>query len=226
MLFSQLNNHRIFKRMHRLVWASAGRTYHIVGNLMSRLIWWPIWYSFIAHPVHRELLLFPGLASTNVFRSHLMQTLEYIHCTKFWISGQIHCEWRIYFLIRSAKSNLKNLNRKLLSLWRWAWNILYFHGKSLNEPLHLRCCSYLQEKKLIQATPTFTTFKLTNVISSNNVSGLLTFVWHWTRIAMKLSTEIWHFCYSKSSFMSDLIQNIWKTSQVRWKLKMDTWLIK
>ena len=26
-------------RMHRLIWAFAGRTYHIVGNLMSRLIY-------------------------------------------------------------------------------------------------------------------------------------------------------------------------------------------
>ena len=26
--------------MRRLVWAFAGRTYHIVGNLMSRLILW------------------------------------------------------------------------------------------------------------------------------------------------------------------------------------------
>ena len=187
MLFSQLNNHRIFKRvakalisLHRLVWAFAGRTYHIVGNLMSRLIWWPIWYSFIAHPVHRELLLFLGLASTNVFRSHLMQTLYYIHCTKFWISVQIHCEWRIYFLM-SAKSNLKNLNIKLFSLWRWAWNILYFHGNSLNEPLHLRCCSYLREKNWSKPHLHSRHLNWPTLTPSNNISGLLTFVWHWAR---------------------------------------------
>ena len=60
---------------------------------------------------------------------------------------------------------------------------------------------------------------------SNNVACLLTFAWHWTRIAMTLSAEIWHFGYSKPYVMSDLIQNIWKTSQVRWKLKIDTGLI-
>ena len=60
---------------------------------------------------------------------------------------------------------------------------------------------------------------------SNNVACLLTFAWRWTRIAMTLSAEIWRFGYSKPYVMSDLIQNIWKTSQVRWKLKIDTWLI-
>ena len=60
---------------------------------------------------------------------------------------------------------------------------------------------------------------------SNNVACLLTFAWCWTRIPMTLSTEIWHFGYSKPYFMSDLIQNIWKTSKVRRKLKIDTWLI-
>ena len=60
---------------------------------------------------------------------------------------------------------------------------------------------------------------------SNNVACILTFAWRRTRIAMALSAEIWRFGYSKPYVMSDLIQNIWKTSQVRWKLKIDTWLI-
>ena len=60
---------------------------------------------------------------------------------------------------------------------------------------------------------------------SNNVACLLTFAWRRTRIAMTLSAEIWRFGYSKPYVMSDLIQNIWKTSQVRWKSKIDTWLI-
>ena len=60
---------------------------------------------------------------------------------------------------------------------------------------------------------------------SNNVACLLTFMWRWTRIAMTLSAEIWRFGYSKPDVMSDLIQNIWKTSQFRWKLKIYTWLI-
>ena len=59
----------------------------------------------------------------------------------------------------------------------------------------------------------------------NNVTCLLTFAWSWTRIAMPLSAEIWRSGYSKPYVLSDLIQNIWKTSQVRWKLKIDTWLI-
>ena len=57
---------------------------------------------------------------------------------------------------------------------------------------------------------------------ANNFACLLTFAWRWTRIAMTLSAEIWRFGYSKPYVMSDLIQNIWKTSQVRWKLKIDT----
>ena len=52
----------------------------------------------------------------------------------------------------------------------------------------------------------------------NNVACLLTFAWRWTRIAMTFSAEIWRFGYSKPYVMSDLIQNIWKTSQVRCKL--------
>ena len=60
---------------------------------------------------------------------------------------------------------------------------------------------------------------------SNNVACLLTFAWRWTRIAMTLSAGIWRFDYSKPYVISDLIQNIWKTSQVRWKLKIDTGLI-
>ena len=60
---------------------------------------------------------------------------------------------------------------------------------------------------------------------SNNVAYLLTFAWRWARIAMTLSAEIWRFGYSKPYVMSDLIQNISKTSHVRWKLKIDTWLI-
>ena len=60
---------------------------------------------------------------------------------------------------------------------------------------------------------------------SNNVACLLMFAWRWTRIVMTLSTINWRFGYSKPFVMSDLIQNIWKTSQVRWKLKIDTWLI-
>ena len=59
----------------------------------------------------------------------------------------------------------------------------------------------------------------------NNVACLLAFAWRWIRIAMTLSAETWRFGYSKPYVMSDLIQNIWKTSQVRWKLKIDTWLI-
>ena len=60
---------------------------------------------------------------------------------------------------------------------------------------------------------------------SNNVACLLTFAWRWTRTAMTLSAGIWRFGYSKPYYISDLIQNIWKTSQVRWKLKIDTGLI-
>ena len=60
---------------------------------------------------------------------------------------------------------------------------------------------------------------------SKNVACLLTFAWLWTRIAMTLGAEIWRFGYSKPYDMSDLIKNIVKTSQVRWKLKIDTWLI-
>ena len=60
---------------------------------------------------------------------------------------------------------------------------------------------------------------------SNNVACLLTFVWRSARIALTLSAEIWRFGYSKPYVMSDLIQNIWKTNQVRQKLKIDTWLI-
>ena len=60
---------------------------------------------------------------------------------------------------------------------------------------------------------------------SNNVACLLTFAWRWTCIPMTISAEILRFGYSKPYVMSDLIQNIWKTSQVRWKLKIDTWLI-
>ena len=59
---------------------------------------------------------------------------------------------------------------------------------------------------------------------SNNVACLLTFAWRWARIAMTFSAEIWRFGYSKPYVMSDLIQNIWKTSQVRCKLKIDNWL--
>ena len=59
----------------------------------------------------------------------------------------------------------------------------------------------------------------------NYVACLLTFAWRWTRIAMTLSAEVWCLGCSKLSVMSDLIQNIKKTSQVRWKLKTDTWLI-
>ena len=55
---------------------------------------------------------------------------------------------------------------------------------------------------------------------SNSVACLLTFAWRRTRIAMTLSADIWRFGYSKPYVMSDLIQNIWKTSQVRWKLKL------
>ena len=33
------------------------------------------------------------------------------------------------------------------------------------------------------------------------------------------------FSYSETSFMSDLNQNIWKTRKVRYRLKIDTWLI-
>ena len=54
-MFSQLlNNHRILKRlakgsdqtvrMHRLIWCFAGRTYHIVGNLMH-------WLNYNTHAV-------------------------------------------------------------------------------------------------------------------------------------------------------------------------------
>ena len=60
---------------------------------------------------------------------------------------------------------------------------------------------------------------------SNNVACLLTLAWRWTRITMTLSAEIWRFGYSKPYVISDLIQNTWKTSQVVWKLKIDTRLI-
>ena len=60
---------------------------------------------------------------------------------------------------------------------------------------------------------------------SNIVACLLTFVRRWTRIAMTLSVEIWRFGFSKPYVMSDLIQNIWNTSKVRWKLKIDSWQV-
>ena len=42
MMFSQLNSHKIFKSLAKaLICGFAGRTYHIVGNLMSRLIYKP-----------------------------------------------------------------------------------------------------------------------------------------------------------------------------------------
>ena len=53
---------------------------------------------------------------------------------------------------------------------------------------------------------------------SNNVVCLLKFAWRWTRIAMALGVKIWCLGYSETSVMSDLILNIRKTSQVRWKL--------
>ena len=55
---------------------------------------------------------------------------------------------------------------------------------------------------------------------SNNVACLLTFAWRWTRIAMTLSAEIWHFGCSEPYVMSDLIQNIWKPAKLgeNWKL--------
>ena len=40
-------------------------------------------------------------------------------------------------------------------------------------------------------------------------------------LALSLET-LSRFGYSKPYVMSDLIQNIWKTSQARWKLKIDT----
>ena len=62
-------------------------------------------------------------------------------------------------------------------------------------------------------------------LTSNNVACLLMFSWRWTRIAMTLSAEIWRFGYSKTYVMSDLIQNIWKTSQVRWIQKIENWYL-
>ena len=59
---------------------------------------------------------------------------------------------------------------------------------------------------------------------SNSVVCLLTFAWHWTRITMTLSAETWHFGYSETSVMSDLIQNNQTTSQIRWTLKNNTWM--
>ena len=58
---------------------------------------------------------------------------------------------------------------------------------------------------------------------SYSVVCLLTFVWCWMCITMTLIAETWCFGYSKTSVMSDLIQNNRKTSQVRWNLKIDTW---
>ena len=56
---------------------------------------------------------------------------------------------------------------------------------------------------------------------------LLTFVWRWTCIAMMVRAEIFPFwLYQTLHYItSDLIQNIQKTSQVRWTLKIDTLLI-
>ena len=39
---------------------------------------------------------------------------------------------------------------------------------------------------------------------------------------MTLGVETWHFGYSETSIISDLIQNNQKTSQVRLKLKIDS----
>ena len=42
---------------------------------------------------------------------------------------------------------------------------------------------------------------------------------------MTLSAEIWRFGYYEISVMSNIVQNIRKTNQVRWRLKNDTRLI-
>ena len=60
---------------------------------------------------------------------------------------------------------------------------------------------------------------------SNTIACLLAFARRWTCFAMTFSVEFWRFGYSKPYVMSDLIEDIWKTSQARWKLKIDSWQI-
>ena len=60
---------------------------------------------------------------------------------------------------------------------------------------------------------------------ASDVVCLLRFAWRWSRIAMTVSAEIWRLGCSETSVMSDLIQNIGKTSKVVLKLKIYTWLI-
>ena len=111
---------------------------------------------------------------------------------------------------------LLELCRRRVGDFVFILQILHFHCEPLNETLHLR--SWTNRIKPHPHTPHLS--GLTSSLS-NNVACLLTFVWGWTCIAMTLSAEIWCLSYSKPYVMSDLIQNIWKTSQVRWKLILD-----
>ena len=61
--------------------------------------------------------------------------------------------------------------------------------------------------------------------SSSSVLCLLTFAWHWSRIAMTLSAGVPPFGCSKTSVRYDLIINIQKTSPVGCWMLMEIWLI-
>ena len=113
-------------------------------------------------------------------------------------------------------------------MWVWLKSICSWRY----EP-HLKCKGSFEDSQWKCKYPNMKTpdeFRLQSIFQMFSyiyisTACLLTFVWRWTRIAMTLSAENWRFGFSRPYVRSDLIQNIWKTSQVRWKLKIDTWVI-
>ena len=139
----------------------------------------------------------------------------------------MHVDWTFH---RTKCSYHKRYKMHLDSFTGMQWP--YAHYNIFTFPLRVFKCTFTFEMWFIPSwTNRFKPHPHTRHLSgltsspSYNVACLLTFAWRWTRIAMTLSAEIWRFGYSKPYVMSDLIQNIWKTSQVVWKLKIDTWLI-
>ena len=67
--------------MRRLIWGFAGRTYHIVGNLMSRLkyICWPgrVAQSVTCLATDACLTADPGVASSIPARSHTFVEIDH-----------------------------------------------------------------------------------------------------------------------------------------------------
>ena len=91
MLFGQLlNTHIIFKRLakalirlRRLTWGFAGRTYHIVGNLMSRLIY--VLDQDMRKPVFRvsEKVRFkPACSATDISLTIEISPVASLHMTR------------------------------------------------------------------------------------------------------------------------------------------------